>query len=372
MSITKRIGVNGDVSWTVRFRDKDGKYYPAATFDRKGDADDHQDALKEIKKKGWDIKLGCKYTLKEYFEKWNVERGIEWGRSYRKDTIARFKNHIAPSLGSKPLTDIDSSDISLLMVELKHKGLAAGTRNAIQNNLNRMFRDAVDFYKVLLSSPVREDHRAKGSKKERSFWKPSECYRFLDSVREHRYGAAYWIMLWNGFRIGEILGLRHGDLDLEAGMFYIKRQYSKNEYVVSELKNKTEYSPKMAPPLQDFLLEKLPKDADPDSLVFTSQTGSFASYKTVSSQLTKAAKSQGLKRLTLHELRHSMTGLWVDIGATEVDLQKLLNHKSTVSTKGYMHQTPDRIEMLAAKLRMPNAKVIPINAMRTATEEKVI
>ncbi len=350
---------SGKIACRVRIKDSQGKYFPAETFESWKDAEARRDELRGMRRKGASVLSKGRYTVKAYWDKWNVERGIEWGKGFRRDTEGRFRNYIEPTLGSKLLTEIDSSVISQFMVDLKKKGLSASTRNAIQGNLNRMFRDAVNFYNILLSNPVREDHRAKTSKKERSFWKPKECERLLDSVREHEYGVAFWIMIWNGLRIGEILGLRYGDIDLDSGVFHIKRQFSKNEYVFKELKNRVEYSPRIAPALLEFLRDKLPKDADPDALVIMGRSGkAVGKYDTIVEELTLAAKKVGLRRLTPHELRHSMTGLWEQVGATDIDLQKLLNHKSNVSTKGYMHQTSDRIEMLAERLAQLGKNVI--------------
>jgi integrase len=359
MSVYVIISESGEKSYQVRVKDANRKHYPSKTFDKKSEADNYNAELISRRAKGAKVLPGIKYTLNEYWDKWNVERGINWGKSVRRDTEGRFRNYIAPALGSMLLTEIDSSAIARLMVDLKNKGLSASTRNNLHGSLNRMFKDAVNFYGILLSNPVRDDHRSKTSKKERPHWTPQQCYRLLDSVREHEYGVAFWIMIWNGLRIGEILGLRHGDIDLDSGVFHIKRQFSKNEYVFKELKNRVEYSPKIAPALLDFLRDKLSKDADPNALVIMGRSGrAVGKYDTIVEELTLAAKKVGLRRLTPHELRHSMTGLWEQVGATERDLQKLMNHKSTVSTRGYMHQTSDRMDMLAERLAQLGKNVL--------------
>jgi integrase len=351
MSIIVRESLSGELSYLVRVKDSKGAWYPSKTFSRRPDAVAHEANLITERAKGAKMLPGVRYTLTQYWDKWHVDKGIEWGISHRRDTIAKFHTHIKPVLGSKLLTDIDSSAISKLMGKLKEKKLSSSTRNAILCKLNEMLRDAVENDKLLLSNPVRKEHRAKTSVIERDYWTTSECYRFLDSVREHPYCIPFWIMVWNGLRIGEMIGLRHGDIDLENEIFHIKRQYNKNEYTFTERKNKAQYSPKMAPALAEFLRVKLPRDADRDSLVITNRFGGVACYKTLSGALTDACKAARLKRLTPHCLRHSMTGLWCAVGAGESDIRDLLGQKSTASARGYIHRTSDRMEMLAARLR---------------------
>jgi site-specific recombinase XerD len=56
----------------------------------------------------------------------------------------------------------------------------------------------------------------------------------------------------------------------------------------------------------------------------------------------------GVKAVTPHELRHSCTEIWFHHGATLEDVRRLLGHKSSETTKCYVHKTDDRLIKLAS------------------------
>ncbi len=63
--------------------------------------------------------------------------------------------------------------------------------------------------------------------------------------------------------------------------------------------------------------------------------------------------SVGLTPVTLHELRHSCTELWMDNGANIEDIRRLLNHKSSQTTARYIHRSDNRIRDIADQLDFP-------------------
>jgi integrase len=70
--------------------------------------------------------------------------------------------------------------------------------------------------------------------------------------------------------------------------------------------------------------------------------------------------------VTPHELRHSATELWVEEGATEEDIVRLLNHSSAASVRRYLHRSPERLKKIASVIDIslptpqPPPKKMPI------------
>jgi integrase len=361
--IVRRKTTSGEIKYLVRVMDANRNWYPSRTFNKKVDAEAFERSLFSEKAKGARLLPGSNYTLKQYWDKWKGERRTESSSSWKETQERLFKYHIAPDLEEKVLTEITKIDISNLLGKLKEKGLSSGTRLHIYIILNKLFRDAIEFYEILLVSPVRKDHRPKLSEIRRNFLKPNESRRFLNSVVDHQYGIAYWIMLGCGLRIGEVQGLKHGDLDLEQGVIHLKRQWHEKELKFAELKNRRETVVQMPTALVEFLKSKLSKQMPPEAPVVTNSVGNMAERKKIYSHLKRACKAAGVKELCPHELRHSCTELWIEMGASIEDLRRLLNHKSSVSTQKYIHHTPERLSRLATQINMNedlSDKIVPL------------
>ena len=54
-------------------------------------------------------------------------------------------------------------------------------------------------------------------------WSAGEVRRFLDSVEDHRLRAVVVVLATTGMRRGEVMGLRWGDVDLEAGRMAVEQ-----------------------------------------------------------------------------------------------------------------------------------------------------
>jgi site-specific recombinase XerD len=52
-------------------------------------------------------------------------------------------------------------------------------------------------------------------------------------------------------------------------------------------------------------------------------------------------------------MRHTATELWFSAGASMEDVRRLLNHKSSESTKRYAHRTEDQLNSLAELITVP-------------------
>lgn len=352
MSIIRKKTQSGNIKYLVRVMDGKRNWYPSKTFDKKVDAETFERNLIIDRSKGANLLPGVKYTLKEYWERWKNERRTEISLSWRNHQAYFFRDHVEPHFGQKELKDIDKFDISRLMGLLKEKGLSNSTRVHVYNLLNVMFRDAVDFYELLHVNPIRKDHRPKIGEIQRDFLKPEESRQFLKFIRNHRFGVAYWIMLGSGLRIGEIQGLKHGDLDLDMGFIHLKRQWNEREHRLAPLKNNRETVVQMPKSLVEFLKSKFPDSVDPDQFVVTSSTGTMADGKKIRGNLKRACKEAGVKEVSPHELRHSCTELWIEMGASVEDLRRLLNHKSDASTRKYIHRTTERLSRLATQVNM--------------------
>jgi integrase len=378
--IKRRKTLSGEIKYLVRVKDKDGKHFPSKTFDDISDAKAFERSLFDDKAKGAKLLPGAKVTLKQYWDQWKDERRVESSKTWKTTQEQLFKDHIEPTLGKEFLTEITPVDISKLQEALQKKPrfqsqrkklvdvvekktLSRSTRLHVHIILNTLFKDAVELYGLLLSSPVRKEHRPKKVKVLRDFLTPDESRKFLKSIVDHQYGVAYWILLGTGLRIGELQALRHGDMDLNRGVIYLKRQWHEKEQIFTDIKNDTPTIIQMPKALVGFIKLKFPEKMPANSLMVTNTVGNISDRKKIYTHLKKALRTLGLKELCIHELRHSMTELWIEMGATVEDIRRQLNQKCVSTTLGYIHRTDDRLVRLASQVNMDedlSGKVTPI------------
>lgn len=83
------------------------------------------------------------------------------------------------------------------------------------------------------------------------------------------------------------------------------------------------------------------KDSD---FVVTGKNGGMLNYRVLLYGLKKLCVETGVHEITPHELRHAATELYIHFGGSNLeDIRRLLNHKTSACTMGYIHRTDDKL-----------------------------
>jgi integrase len=148
------------------------------------------------------------------------------------------------------------------------------------------------------------------------------------------YGAAtrhlkpiLLIAFCTGMRKGEILNLKWKDINLEDD--YILVRHSKN--------NESRIIP-ISENLKSVLQKHKTDDKQDDYLFCYHDKKPMESiYKSFGTALKKS----GIKKCTIHSLRHTFATRAIMAGVDIVTVQELLGHKTIAMTKRYAHPTPE-------------------------------
>ena len=173
------------------------------------------------------------------------------------------------------------------------------------------------------------------------------------SIRAERliYAFAYMfeLLFYAGLRCGELLALTPADIDLDNGTVSITKTYHriKGEDIITGPKTAKSRRTIVMP---DFLTEELreymgmlykPKRTD----------RLFQTYKgTLARALEKYAALAGVKRIRIHDLRHSHVSLLLSMGYGAVEIADRVGHESVEITYRYAHLFPDAQSNMAAAL----------------------
>lgn len=357
MAIVQVSNKNGR-SYVVRVKDSDGVWYPAKTFRNKIDARDYERDLLDLKYKGGraSTKSARDRTLDDYWGQWKDLCRTKVSEGWRSSQDQMYRDHIPTEIKAKKLVEVSKVDILSVLRHCTEKKLGPQMQLHVFNLLHKMFEDAVDTFEYLDNSPVRLKMKPNVPKKLRNFLKPDEARAFLDAVRDEHVGPAIWIMTYVGLRIGEMQALQWWNIDLKSGVLTLTQQYVYKEKRIGPVKNDTPIRIPMPADLIDYLSSKRPPGVDPNTWVVPAETkDAMLSRGTFKGALKRLCKDHSTPvKLTPHELRHTCTELWVEAGATREDLRRVLNHSSENSTKGYMHETAERVTRISAIMKRPS------------------
>lgn len=154
--------------------------------------------------------------------------------------------------------------------------------------------------------------------------------------------------LFTGVRIGELCGLRWGDIDLINGYVHVRRTVErianlddkmcgKTKVIVSE--PKTENSIRIIP-MPDFLIEYIKKFREKDDKYLLTATTKFTEPSTYYSRYKTFLRKNNLGDYTFHKLRHTFATQCVDKGFDIKSLSEILGHSNVTTTMNlYVHPT---------------------------------
>ncbi len=257
-----------------------------------------------------------------------------------QESYTRLDALISPIIGTKELEAITPDDIQTAIISAEE---TAGCRQAqlVYTLLHAAFRRAVRSGHIR-QSPVeavdKPDHEGKqGRAIEGADWQ-----LLAPIIRE---SVAFSLACFAGLRRGEVLGLRRGDIDLEAGLIRIERQRVRvrGQLVTAPPKSSAgvrivPISPELAP-----ILTKAVRYLFPAAYLVP------ISPETLGRQWNTAQKAAGIKApYRFHDLRHTYATRLVLEGINLRVLQYVIGHADyqlTVSTYTHIGAAAAKIEL---------------------------
>ncbi|MDL2250136.1 site-specific integrase [Lachnospiraceae bacterium OttesenSCG-928-J05] len=278
----------------------------------------------------------------------------------KESTYATKENivdtHIRPYFANKNLAEISPTDVlqwqnALLSVrDEQGKGYSQTYLRTIQNQLNAIFNHAMKYYDLPKNPCVANKKMGKAKGKEMLFWTKAEYLQFSEEMKTKPVSYyAFQILYWTGIRCGELLALTKKDFDLENQVLRIDKNYQVVNGKAMITTPKTEKSNRWID-LPKFLCEEMEDyfdslyKLDENSRLFQ-VTKSYLHH-----EMDRGSKSANVKRIRLHDLRHSSCALLINLGYSPVQIAERLGHESVAITERYSHLYPSVQKEMAKKL----------------------
>lgn len=190
-----------------------------------------------------------------------------------------------------------------------------------------------------------------------NFWTKQEFVKFVDELMDKRMSyLAFMILYWTGIRIGELLALTPGDIDLVKHTISITKSYQRlgKKDVITEPKTSRSkrviHIPEfLAADIQDYI-SSVYEMKDTDRLF------PFTKYF-LEHEIKRGVKASGVKKIRIHDLRHSHASLLVELGFSPLEIAERLGHEKIETTLNtYSHLYPNKQQRLADRLEQEYKK----------------
>lgn len=273
--------------------------------------------------------------------------------SYRRN----MELHVLPILGESRLDVLTPRQLNGLYGTLLESGrrngaggLSATTVRYIHVILHGALTDAADLG-LVAENPA---SRAKPPKlcrsgPETSVWCAAELHRFLVAIADEPLYPAVHLAALTGMRRGEILGLRWGDLDLPNRRLVVRHTLVSIAYEVHDSTPKT-HRPRQVE-LDQVTASTLTRHRSAvaasgrsvgfSDLVFTDEAGDRLHPDLFTQRFDRLVARSGLRRIRLHDLRHTHATLGLAAGVPVRVMSERLGHASPEFTmRQYQHVLP--------------------------------
>ncbi len=300
-----------------------------------------------------------KETFGAYWERWLARRKpyLEPGTWAGYEINGRRR--LLPAFGRHPLGALSVDAIRDFVAELAEAveagDLAVKTVNNALGTLVVCLNDAVDDG-LIATNPALRVQRLPPAHIERDYLRLDEIPRYLDACSEV-YRPLAELLIGSGLRISEALGLRLGDLELEAtgGMIVVYRSRKKDG--VGSTKSDRFRSVEIGPGLCAVLRDQVARRAELASggrgddflFVMPVRTVKRAPGRWESAGLARpldrntisrdwhkqALEDAALRDMPLHALRHTAAAAWLAAGNSLMYVQRQLGHADINTTERY-------------------------------------
>ena len=230
----------------------------------------------------------------------------------------------------------------------------------VHNQLSAIFNHAVKYY-GLKSNPARTaGNMGKEKTKEMKFWTKEEYLKFSESMmKKDGVFQVFEMLYWCGLRLGEALALTPADFNFTKETVRINKSYQriKGRDVITDPKtersNRVVQMPHfLAEEMQDYIRRLY--GVKRDSRIFTiTKSG-------LHHEMDRGCKEQNLKRIRIHDLRHSHVSLLIEMGFSALAIADRVGHESIEITYRYAHLFPTKAVEIANKLDVERDGVVHV------------
>lgn len=313
--------------------------------------------------------------VKEYRELYKSK--VQYGTFARTGIF--FEHYIFPHFPNKYINEITEMDCLKFWYYLRDLEKSSRYRNDILGTFKSVFKHARTFHKLrynpseaLERFPKSREEKLKKKKRDMNIWTDAEFQQFISCVDNEVYKALFLTLFYTGMRKGEILALTWEDLldhKINVDKALTRKTDLENSYEIKEPKNV--YSIReisLTDSLYEYLLDfKASQALQPG---FSEEWFMFGGPVPVAENTLTRAKDTaclkaGVKRIHIHDFRHSHASNLIANGVNIVAVSKRLGHSDIAMTLSiYTHLLEKNDDELITSLENASKNVVKMSSQK--------
>jgi len=290
------------------------------------------------------------YTVKELFETWlknhaQIKKALT---SIVRDKQI-FRDYIEPYIGKMKCHQVPSSMVESIVTYLKEEDrLSDKSINNIITLIKTLFNYGLK-RNCLVRSPALGISKFRVDDDSYDYWEKREASEFLEFAK-NKYTddktpyLFYLTALHTGMRLGEMIALKWDCVDLEQRIITVGRTY---DAVLKGIKNTTKGHKTRYVGTHDTLLyelRELRRKHPKSEFVFENKVGTFLDPNNFRSRnFERDIVGAGVKRIRIHDMRHTFASHYIMNGGNIYTLKELLGHQDIKTTMKYAHLDPNHV-----------------------------
>ena len=269
------------------------------------------------------------------------------------DLYHKAKGKIEPFFCGRRISDITPATV--LEWQQTLEGYSFAYKKKLVNMLAAIYNYGEKYYDIPNIMNKVDRPRNLEAKKEMLFWTPEEFSKFISCVDRPEYAALFRFLYVTGCRRGEALSLSWSDIDFKKGIVKInknvtfKTEDKSSPYHITTPKNA---SSNRNIALPSFFLDMMKEykewqknNATQTDFVFGGD--SPLRPTSVARVMDAAILAAGVKRIRVHDLRHSCASFLIHKGVSVVAVSRRMGHTNIEQTLNtYSHMLPDDQTMI--------------------------
>ncbi len=346
-------------SWTVRFRvlDTNGDeiHKRLTGFQTKKDAQNGYINFINETRLHTPIKTDERVKFDVLYEDYKSYAKNQLKDSSYYDFCSKCDIHILPYFKDFYIQDLTPKVLLNWQNHITNKKMDNGKlysykyKRNLRSYLGTILNYAEKYYGIHNNLKSVDNFRNTDFDKEMQIWTPEEFNAFIDKVERKEYQAFFYALYFTGARKGEILATTWKDWDLTKNTLNINKSITKKVYGkswdITKPKNQSSIRKISIPPILVEVMKVFKIGNESNGFVF------YGDKPLADSNIQRfqenACKLAKVKKIRIHDFRHSHASLLLSQGVSVVAVAKRLGHSNIEQTLNtYAHMMPQEDELL--------------------------
>jgi integrase len=249
--------------------------------------------------------------------------------------------HLIPAFGKRQLRELTREELQTFLSRKLNGGLSWETVHHFKCGLSKILSAAEEWGCVSENVAQKTKLPRRQYRPERTVLNPVQVMNLAAALHEPARSITLLLVL-TGLRVGELLALRWGNVDLRARLLRVCETVYDGHFDQPKTKRSSRTLP-LGTETTQILAAICPAVVDPNALVFATPEGKpLERWNLLRKHLKRAAEKLGLPGVTWHLLRHSHATMLDSVGTPLGTMQSLLGHSSPEITREiYLHAIPE-------------------------------